>query len=247
MRAPAPGREPSQARARGAERAPPRPEPAGALRSLPGGRDRHAGARDRRRRRRGGTARARIADRRRPDRCRAGAARAPRPLSAGAARARCDRPARGDRPLRGARAVAAQARDARLRRCARSSLRWHAGRRFGGTKPTGEGAQDAGQRRPRRCRRVLQALRKVDLPVGWPGGCTDPVDDSGIAPSHATSPCALRQNEANRRERRAGTRRPNKSSTTSARWPRISGNGRFDVAIIAGRNRRPGSLAGHPG
>ncbi len=187
--------------ARRAERAPPRPEPAGTLRSLPVGRDRRPGARDRRRRRRGGTPRARIPDRRRPDRCRAGAARAPRPLSAGAARARRDRPARGDRPLRGARVVGAQARDARLRRCARSSLRWHAGRRFGGTKPPGEGAQDAGQRRPRRCRRVLQALRKVDLPVGWPGGCTDPVDDSGIAPSHATSPWALRQNEANRKGR----------------------------------------------
>ena len=150
---------------------------------------------------RGGTPRARVPDRRRADRCRAGAARAPGPLSAGAARARCDRPACGDRPLRGARAVSAQARDARLRRRARSSLRRHAGRYFGGTKPPGEGAQDGGQRRPRRCRRVLQALRKVDLPVGRPGGCTDPVDDSGIAPLHATSSWALRQNEANRKGR----------------------------------------------
>ena len=36
----------------------------------------------------------------------------------------------------------------------------HAGRHFGGTKPPGESAQDGGQRRPRHCRRVLQAFRQ---------------------------------------------------------------------------------------
>ena len=139
-----------------------------------------------------------IPDRRRPDRCRAGPARTPGPLSAGAARARCHRAACGDRPLRGARAVAAQTRDARLRRCVRSSFYRHAGRHLGGGKPTSAQAQQQPeQRRPRRGRRVLRALRQVDLPVGWPGGCTDPVDDSGIAPSTAISSWALRQNEAN--------------------------------------------------
>ena len=161
--------------ARGAECAPPRLEPAGALRSLPGGRDRRPGARDRRRRCRGGTARARIADRRRPDRCRAGAARAPRHLSAGAARARRDRPARGDRPLRGARAVAAQARDARLRRCADRPAR-HAGRHFGQTKPVREIAH-----------RVVQAHGSVDLPVAGSGDRIDPLAHSPDhdRPTHA--------------------------------------------------------------
>ena len=185
--------------ARGAECAPPRLEPAGALRSCSGRRDRCPGARDRRRRCRGGAARARIPDRRRSDRCRAGAARAPGYLSARAARARCDRPACGHRPLRGACVVGAQARDVRLRRCAYRSVPGHAGRHFGGTKPTGESAQQPGQRRLRRRRCVLQAFRQLDLPMGWPGGCTDPVDDSGIAPSHATSPCAICRNEANRK------------------------------------------------
>ena len=109
---------------------------------------------------------------------------------------------RGSRPSTATRGAHCRCASAR---CATSTMR--ADRAGPGTlggisaerSQQAQGAQEPGQRRPRRGRRVLQALRKVDLPVGWPGGCTDPVDDSGIAPSHATSPWALRQNEANRK------------------------------------------------
>ena len=111
----------------------------------------------------------------------------------------------GLRPSTVTRAVRCrQARDVRLRRCVRWRPLRHAGRHFGETKPPGEGAQDGGQRRPRPRRHVIQAL---ELRVGWSGGCMDPVAHGRVPRVQDRLPIAaerwaLRQNEADRRERR---------------------------------------------